>query len=65
MNYAAACFHGGLECMSQGHVDAVCRAACPCFVDGLETDAVDVKVSSCPVEWARRMKEMVSTGPIS
>ena len=38
-----------------GSLQSVCKAACPCFVEGLAAQQVVVEVSSCPTQWARRM----------
>ena len=41
-----------------GSLQSVCKAACPCFVESLAAQQVVVEVSSCPVQWARRMTEV-------
>ena len=41
-----------------GSLQSACKAACLCFVEGLTAQQVMVEVSSCPVQWARRMTEV-------
>ena len=42
-----------------GEFQSVCKAQCPCFSRDLAAQSVVVEVSSCPMEWARRMREVL------